>query len=337
MTLLKPLFLCVFLLVFSMVHGQVKAVTETGDEVILSPNGTWKYKEDVKNNDSIVLNSTQYLKPSTANFLLKSNRSAAGFWLNSKKWNFEKSTDNNSEYSFSLKENTSIGAFVVPEPVSMELSALRKFAIENIQHSSSGFKILKEEYRQVNGLKLLLIESDAIIQGMQIIYFNYYYSDSANTVQFVSYYPKNLLAKYKNVSEELLNGFVIAPADLKADDQTQKNAPVQSSLVANSDCRGLFTGSWSYVANGKKYIDKLAGDKMFETNINTGQLTEYKVRWLDNCKYDLIIVRSNDPAMKLIKPGAIISIDIMEIDKEQMRFQLTYGESHTGGLMKKEN
>jgi len=58
--------------------------------------------EEVKNNDSIKTNPVSFIKPATASFLLKSKKTDVGFLLNTKKWNFEKSTDKDSEYSFSL-------------------------------------------------------------------------------------------------------------------------------------------------------------------------------------------------------------------------------------------
>lgn len=304
---------------------------------MLSDDGTWKYVEKVKNIDSIQTNPIEFRKPTTANFLLRSKNSSAGFWLNSKKWNFEKSTGDASEYSFSLKENSSVGGMVVSEAVSMELQSLRKFALNNIQKAASKFKIIREEYRYVNGLKVLYIESDATIQGMQLVYFNYYYSDSATTIQFLIYTAKNFAAKYKAAGEELLNGLVVTGEKMVAGTGLEDNSIIQSALVANSDCKGILKGSWSYVANGKKYIDKIEKDKIIETSVNNTHLSEYSMRWINNCSYELKLQRSNDPATSMIKKGAVITIDIMEIDATKMRYLLTYGDGHTKGEMTKEN
>ncbi len=303
----------------------------------LSDDGTWKYVEEIKNTDSIQVNPVQFTKPATANFLLKSKNSSAGFWLNSKKWNFEKSTGDASEYSFSLKENTSVGGIVVSEAVGMELQSLRKFALNNIQSAASKFKIIREEYRYVNGLKVLYIESDATVQGMQLVYSNYYYSDSATTIQYLVYTAKSLAVKYKSAGEELLNGLVVTGENDAAGADKQNKGTIQSALVANSDCKALFKGSWSYVANGKKYIDKIEQGKITETSVNNTHQSEYSMQWINNCSYELKLLRSNDPATKLIKKGAVITVDIMEIDAAKMRYLLTYGEANTRGVMTKED
>ncbi|MDN3655361.1 hypothetical protein QWZ08_06985 [Ferruginibacter paludis] len=72
MTLCKILFSTLLIITCYTVQGQTKAVTETGEQVLLAADGTWRYVEAVKNNDSITVNPTQFKKVSTANFLLKS-------------------------------------------------------------------------------------------------------------------------------------------------------------------------------------------------------------------------------------------------------------------------
>lgn len=335
MTLSKFFLLFVFFTISIVSHAQIKAVTETGDEVLLSANGTWKYIEEVKNNDTILLSTVQYSKPATANFLLRSKKTNAGFWLNAKYWNFEKSTDP-GEYSFSLKENSSFGAMVITEPLGMEINSLRKFAIENIQNVSSKFNIIKEEYRYVNGLKILMLECEAIVQGIELNYFIYYYSDAVTTIQFLCFSPITLTAKYKGAGQELLNGLVMLSDSSHKGNDLQNNTNIQSSLIANSNCKELFKGTWSYVYGGKKYMDKIEQGKMMETNLTDDKHSEYIMNWIDSCNYELILVRSNDPAMELIKMGAAMKIEIIEIDNEKMRFQLIYGKSRNGGEMKKE-
>ncbi len=335
MTPAKFFFLVVFSSISMFTQAQTKAVTETGDEVMLFPNGTWRYVEEVKNNDSIPLSSVQYSKPSDANFLLKSKITNCGVWLNAKKWNFEKSTEP-AEYSFSLKENSSFGAMIITEQTGMEINSLRKFALENIQRVASKFNITKEEYRYVNGLKILMLQCEATVQGIDLTYFIYYYTDASSTIQFMGFSPKALHAKYKAAGEELLNGLVLLSDTSQKSDDLQNTAKIQSSLIANSNCKALFKGTWSYVFGGKKYLDKIEQGKMIETNTADDKSSEYIMNWIDPCNYELVLVRSNDPMAELLKMGATMQVEIVEIDDQKMRYQLTYGKTRTGGEMKKE-
>ncbi len=335
MTLSKFFFLVVFSSISMFTQAQTKAVTETGDEVMLFPNGTWRYVEEVKNNDSIPLSSVQYSKPSDANFLLKSKITNFAVWLNAKNWNFEKSTDA-GEYSFSLKENSSFGAMIITEPVGMDINSLRKFMLENIQKVASKFNVTKEEYRYVNGLKILTLQCEATVQGIELNYFIYYYTDASNTIQFLSFSPKALHAKHKAAGEELLNGLVLLSDTSQKGDDLQNTAKIQSSLIANSNCKALFKGTWSYVFGGKTYMDKIEQGKMIETNTADDKSSEYIMNWIDSCNYELVLVRSNDPIAEMLKMGATMKVEIVEIDDQKMRYQITYGKNRTGGEMKKE-
>jgi hypothetical protein len=336
MNRIKFLLFFIFTITLVISFAQIKAVTETGDEVVLHANGSWKYREEAKNNDSITTNALSFTKPATANFLLKSKNCAMGFWVNPKKWNFEKATDNTSEYSFSLKENNSTGAFVVTEQTGMLLTYLRKFAIENIQKAASAFKIIKEEYRYVNGLKVLLLESNATVEGISITYFNYYYSDTASTIQFLAFAPNSIANKYKKELETLLNGLVTISESDSAGKYLNNKTVMQSLLVANSNCKALFTGTWSYVANGKKFIDIFKGDKVLEYSSNYKYKSEYTMRWINNCSYELRLQRPNEPAAQLIKMGKPMTVEIIEIDTQKMRYQIKYGEGRFSGEMTKE-
>ncbi|MEO8415336.1 MAG: hypothetical protein ABI472_16875 [Ginsengibacter sp.] len=335
MKVIKFIFFPLFVFIASASFAQIKAVTENGDQVLLSPDGKWRYLEETKNNDSISVNPAPFAKSATANFLLKSKNSSIGFWIDPKKWDFEKSTDKTTEYSFSLKENSSVGAFVVVESVGMDLQSLRKIALDNMEKEATAFKLISEEYRAVNKLKILHIEMNATIQGISLVYLCYYYTDSYSTVQFLSYIPKNLVDQYKKTAADILNGFIVINSKNNAHTGNDDTA-FQSALVPGSNCKALFKGTWSYVANGKKYSDKIEGATMIETNHADAAKSAYKIKWVSNCKYELILLHSTDKAMLLIKPGSILTIEIMEMDEKNMRFQLEYGASRVSGIMEKE-
>ncbi len=335
MTLCKILFSTLLLISFHSVQGQTKAVTETGEEVLLAADGTWRYVEAVKNNESIAVNSTQFKKASTANFLLKSKIAPIGVWLNSKEWNFVKQTGGAAEYSFSLKENSSVGGQIVIEPLEMDLKSLRKIAIGNMQAVSSQFKIVHEEMRSVNGLTILYVYSDAVVEGIKLTYLTYYFTGSESTVQFMGYMSRSLVEKYKTSMEELLNGLVTLNAGEQADTSVNTSG-IQSSLADNSNCKALFTGNWSYTANGKKYIDRIEGNKMHEITEDKQYKTIWLITWLDKCTYVLRLLTSNDPAAKLIKADSPITVEVLEMNANKMSYQLTYAGAKSLGEMTKE-
>ncbi|MCK4662415.1 MAG: hypothetical protein KAT68_06095 [Bacteroidales bacterium] len=191
------------------VQAQKKAVTETGDEVILYDDGTWKYVNDTDiENNEIPTNSKKFEKSDNSTFLLKSTKLDVGVWLDTKKWSFKKAGDNpEAEYELKLKIGDLYG-MIISEKIEIPLKSLKGIALENGKTAAPDLHIVKEEYRNVNGLTILLLQMNGTMQGIKFSYYGYYFSNSNGTVQFITYTSQNLLDEYKNDCEELLNGLV---------------------------------------------------------------------------------------------------------------------------------
>jgi len=190
-------------------QAQQKAVTETGEEVILFENGTWEHQNaDDLVKKEIPTNSKTFKKNKASTFLLKSNKLNVGVYLNPKIWSFKKATNNKeAEYELQLK-NGDLYGMIITEKVEIPLLTLKSLAIENGKAAAPDLKIVKEEFRIVNGLKVLLLQLNGTMQGIKFSYYGYYFSNTNGTVQFITYTSQNLLDSYKSESEKLLNGFV---------------------------------------------------------------------------------------------------------------------------------
>lgn len=206
MTRITLLILGVLTITFS--EAQIKAVTEKGEEVILFNDGTWEYQneEDFRNTE-ILTNPEKFQKSEESSFLLKSNRLNIGFWLDPKVWSFKKSTDLDSEYDFQMRDEDLYG-MVITEKIEIPLHTLKTIALENGRDVSPDLKLVKEEYRNVNGIRVLHLHMNGTMQGIKVSYYGYYFSNSSGTVQFLTYTSQNLMDSLKLESEKLLNGLV---------------------------------------------------------------------------------------------------------------------------------
>jgi len=191
---------------------QIKGLTETGDEVMLNSDGTWHYitqqAKQLGSFSDIRTNPIRFYKDENASFLLKSKLLNVGVWIDPLKWNFNKSgLDEDSEYEFSRKGEDLYG-IIITERIELPLNMLREIAIENMLEVASDAKITKEEFRYVNGTKVLLLKIAASMSGMSIFYYAYYFSSPNGSVQLLTYTSDNLFPFYKEEMEILLNGFV---------------------------------------------------------------------------------------------------------------------------------
>lgn len=190
-------------------NAQINAITETGDEVILFDDGTWKYLNDsIIENVVIPINEKEFLKDKKSTFLVKSKKLNIGIWINPKSWSFTKGTENDAfEFQFQKKEDD-LYAMLISEKVQIPIETLKGIAIENAKDAAPDIKVINEEYRSVNGVQVLMMQMSGTIRGMRFTYYGYYYSNSNGTIQLLTYTGENLFPNYLNDIEEFLNGLV---------------------------------------------------------------------------------------------------------------------------------
>lgn len=204
--------LLIFSLLFSLNNFAqiINAVTETGETVILYKDKTWKYVNDsIIEVKEIPTNNYKYIKPDESSFMVKSNKMPIGFWLNPKKWSFKKSVSNEAaEFTFTLK-NSDLYAMAITERTKIPLENLKKIAIDNAKEVAPDVTVEKEEFRTINGKKVLMMQLGGTTQGIKFKYFAYYFSGEIGVVQFVTYCSDNLFEDYKKDMETFLNGIVV--------------------------------------------------------------------------------------------------------------------------------
>lgn len=191
--------------------AQVNAITELGEEVILYDDGSWEYKNkpSLIETPEILLNPATFEKDEQASFLVKSKLVSSGVYINPKKWKFIKLEDSeDAEYQFELKSGDAY-AILITEKIEIALINLKEIAIDNAKSAATGVEVQAEEYRMINGRKMLMLKFKGEIQGMKITYMGYYYSYEGGTIQLLSFTGNNLFDEFEEELESLLNGLVM--------------------------------------------------------------------------------------------------------------------------------
>lgn len=192
-----------------LLKAQINAVTETGDEVVLYENRTWRYLKDSLNTKvEIPLNKAQFEKHRKSTFLVKSKNLNIGVWINPKIWSFEKAAETSAAELKFKKKGDDLYAMLVSEKMEIPIETLKNVALNNAKKVSPDVKIITEEYRVVNGIKVLMMQMGGTIQGTKFRYYGYYYSNSSGSIQLIAYTGENLFDTYKKDIEQFLNGLV---------------------------------------------------------------------------------------------------------------------------------
>lgn len=202
--------LVLFLLALTNVMtAQIKAVTETGDEVWLYTDGTWKYvNEDISKFAVIQENPAKFEKDQGSTFLVKSTILNMGVWIKTSDWSFKKGEDGETAEYYFQRKGEDLYAMMISEKIPIPIDNLKTIALENAKKAAPDVKVEKEEYRNVNGIKVLMMKMSGTIQGIRFTYYGYYYSNDSGSLQFISYTGESLFKKYKTDIEKLLNGLV---------------------------------------------------------------------------------------------------------------------------------
>jgi len=192
------------------VFAQIKAVTDTGDQVVLYKNGTWKYVSGSSISAvKISKNSKKFLKPETSTFLIKSQKTNAGVWINPKKWSFKKAVANAAaEFEFQLRGEDLCG-MLIAEKTPIDIESLVNIAYQNAKNVAPDIEVVHKEYRNVNGIDVLEMQMKGTVQSIKFTYYGYYYSNSHGSFQLLTYTTQDQFKHFLNDSENFLNGFVI--------------------------------------------------------------------------------------------------------------------------------
>lgn len=339
------LFILVFLLFKISIQAQKKAVTENGDEVILYDDGTWKYSTTPLQNDSNLIkeNPIKFKKTTNESFLLKSKKNDLGFWIDPKKWSFEKPIDTpDAEFQLTLK-GQSLVAYIITEEGEIPLESFKTIALINGRKESPDLHIMNQEYRIVNGLRVLYLQMEGSVQGIKFTFLGYYYSSTTSVVQYLVTLYSSTKDKHFKEAEELLNGLVdlkLSGSEEPEKDTTRKYQPdslTQGSLSTNNNCKLFFEGQWNYKVQNDQIDVVRTFNKTTEYTEHKKYFFEYDTKWIDNCDYDLIFRRTNKPNFKLINPGEVMHIEVLTIDKNTMRYKATFRNNDVYGEMNKAN
>jgi len=204
---MRKLFLTILLLLAVTSYAGQKAITDTGEIVILNSDGTWEYPDDSKKAKNIIeINKKIFQKPSTSAFLLKSVKNKSAFWINTDKWSFKKEKISEAaEYAFQLKGEDLYGT-AITERMDIPIESFVDIALSNAQDEAPDAKIIDQEYRIVNGKKVLYLEITGTMNNIKFAYLGYYYSDVSGVTQFIAYTSNSLINRYKSEINDFLNG-----------------------------------------------------------------------------------------------------------------------------------
>ena len=187
-------------------QNTVRARTETGKDVILLPDGTWKYVAESKTSTPSI---GSYTKPPSAKTLFKPKRGNFGVWHDETKWTVSQSNSADTvKTQFNLVDGDGY-ALVVAEGIPIPITALKKIVLDNAKNAAPDTRLIAEETRVVNGREVLMLKFEGTTQEIPFRYLGYYYGGKQGNIQVLTFTAQSLFEKYEKDFIDFLNGLEV--------------------------------------------------------------------------------------------------------------------------------
>ncbi len=119
-------------------------------------------------------------------------------------WTFTKSTDGSaSEYDFE-NSNGSVFGQVIAEELELDMDTLEETVLANAQAADPKAEITSSTDKMVNGKNVRVLEMKATIEGLNFVYYGYYYTGAEGTLQVMTWTTSNLSDKYRADADVVL-------------------------------------------------------------------------------------------------------------------------------------
>jgi hypothetical protein len=204
------LFFC-FVFLNICAFAQIKATTDKGEKVILYDDGTWQFEDSLSTEEKATLediktSTATFVKANNAKTLLEGKKWKYGIWYNNVKWG-NKETAADRDFLIRLKLGDAY-VMAIAEEMQVPIEMLINVVMNNARKLSDKANLINQEYRTVNGLRVLHMQYSVNLKGINFIYYGYYYSCEKGTVQLVGFTSENLFSRYENDILQFINGFV---------------------------------------------------------------------------------------------------------------------------------
>lgn len=191
--------------------AQILATTLEGDTVLLNSDGTWAYLDTSELIDEVLnVNPEKFTKPSTAKENYKAISKSYQIWYQEKDWARmdPKNLNPLAEVAFKSTEMDAYGMLIY-EGMEANSQTLADVAIMQARKTASEITVLSKEIRSVNGKDMVALEMTGKIQGIDIYYYNYYYSGPEGSIQLLCFTTAKASEELMPKMEDFLNGLVI--------------------------------------------------------------------------------------------------------------------------------
>ncbi|HSF07307.1 MAG TPA: hypothetical protein VLG10_16110, partial [Methylomirabilota bacterium] len=148
-------------------------------------------------------------RPPGATMLLAGRQVPYGIWIDQARWRLADPRQNMAaEHEFTHASGQA-GALIVSEPTKINPENWKQIVINNARREAPDARITREEKKTVNGIPVLLLQSEGTGSLGPFVYYGYYYTGPRGAVQVVTYTFAGTFEQYRADLTAFLDGFVV--------------------------------------------------------------------------------------------------------------------------------
>lgn len=178
----------------------LRAVTEDGRKVIISPDGKWRFDagslSSPKSNESASPYQTAVKKFSVA--------------FNPSDWNLiqKRDAEDANKRTFQHKRFP-IFAMVIADEMPATTAALKSVILSNAKSAGASTTVLVDQLTDLGGKEIGALRFAAQMQGLEFVFASYYYADVDGNIQVICYTAQSLFFKFQGDCQKFLDGLSI--------------------------------------------------------------------------------------------------------------------------------
>lgn len=197
----KTVLALIFVFVSAVVAAQtIRAITEDGRDVLLSPNGTWQF--------NTTPSSENKAPPASGDrSTYQPAMQSANFTFDSSEWAIrpQDEKDERGKRSFQHK-SLPIYGMVISDELQGTNKAMKNVIISNAQGAGKIIATLVDQVKSVNGKSVGTLRTVMESEGLRFVFDYLYFADNTGNIQVICYTGQSLFSKYQADCQKFLNG-----------------------------------------------------------------------------------------------------------------------------------
>jgi hypothetical protein len=185
---------------FAMAADDIRAITEDGRRVLLSPDGKWQFDGS----------PPAARKPAEAVSPYQTAVKRFSVAFNVADWNPapRKETDESNKRMFHHKR-LPVFAMVIADEMPATTPAMKQVIFANARSAGATTTVLVDQTQEVSGKEVGVLRLAATMQGLDFVFSSLYYADDSGNIQVTCYTAQALFHKYQAECQKFIGGLSI--------------------------------------------------------------------------------------------------------------------------------